>query len=368
MSRPALPAPAHPWLPLGSAQIIDWKYLGLAASSRGATAWTGRVDGEAVLVRTWSSENTTYFEFAFLAYEELAGTVVVTTDRSEPARLRLEVSVDIDQRLGYTDALELVEHSRTGLHGATVRTVDARLGPSLDDIVEPPLAGDAEILEYAPESALGTRCGLWLAQLLAGVKVRVLGEDTPAESAAPARAPQARLEPPTPPIPPPPSRAEPEPEYEPADEFEFEAELEPEPELEPTPEPRRAPKPAPAARRPRETIDTPAPTPARPAPRSRPPEPAAPDKLLATTNTGDAWDVVDEETFIGRSKQCAIVLKSQRVSRKHASVTRDEDGFYINDLGAANGIWAGTEKIDRERIEDGAEYIIGDVLMTFRHG
>lgn len=365
MSRPARPAPPHPWLPLGSAQIIDWKYLGLAASSRGATAWSGRVDGESVLVRTWSSENTTYFEFAFLAYEELAGTVVVTTDRSEPARLRLEVSVDIDQRLGYSDALELVEHSRTGLHGATIRTVDARLGPSLDDLIEPPLAVDAEILEYAPESALGTRCGLWLEQLLAGVKTRLLDEEAPVESLVAARAPQARLEPPEAPIPPPPPppAPEPEPQFEPEPDDEYEFEMDPEPE--PTPEPRRAPKPAPAARRPRETIDTPAP---RAAPRSRTPEPAAPDKLLATTNTGDAWEVVDEETFIGRSKQCAIVLKSQRVSRKHASVTRDADGFYINDLGAANGIWAGTEKIDRERIEDGAEYIIGDVLMTFRHG
>ncbi|MCA9554530.1 MAG: hypothetical protein KC933_31130, partial [Myxococcales bacterium] len=180
MSGTAPSAPHTPhWLPLGSAQIIDWKYLGLAAASRGATAWAGRVGGESVLLRTWSSENTTYFEFAFLAFEDLAGTVVITTDRSEPARLRLEVNVDVEGRLGYTDALELVEHSRTGLHGATLRTVDARLGPSLDDLVEPPTSGDAEILEFAPESALGTSCGRWLNQLLAGVKTRLLEGEAP---------------------------------------------------------------------------------------------------------------------------------------------------------------------------------------------
>ena len=113
MSGTAPSAPHTPhWLPIGSAQIIDWKYLGLAAAGRGATAWVGRVGGESVLLRTWSSENTTYFEFAFLAFEDLAGTVVITTDRSEPARLRLEVNVDVEGRLGYTDALELVEQRK----------------------------------------------------------------------------------------------------------------------------------------------------------------------------------------------------------------------------------------------------------------
>ncbi len=361
MSRSALPP--HPWLPLGSAQIIDWKYLGFSAASRGATAWTGRVGGEPVLLRTWSSDNTTTFEFNFLSYEELAGSIVVTTDRSEPARLRLEVSIDVDERLGYTDALELVEHSRTGLHGATVRTVDARLGPTLDDLIDPPLAVDAEILEYAPESALGTSCGLWIAQMLSAVKARLLDGDAPAEAAAiAAHAPQARLEPPEPQAQLAPPEPEPAYEPEPMPEEDLEPEFEPEPTPVPEPEPQRRDKPA--ARRTRDSIDPPP----RKAPRPPPPEPESPDKLLATTNTGDSWEVVDEETFIGRSKQCAIVLKSQRVSRKHASVTRDDDGFYINDLGAANGIWAGTEKIDRERIEHGAEYIIGDVLMTFHHG
>ena len=64
------------------------------------------------------------------------------------------------------------------------------------------------------------------------------------------------------------------------------------------------------------------------APIPAPPPPVQPaddiDKsrrLFAATNTGDSWEVTDEETYIGRSKQCTIGLKSQRVSRKHASCT-----------------------------------------------
>src|SRR5262249_29602022 len=63
-----------------------------------------------------------------------------------------------------------------------------------------------------------------------------------------------------------------------------------------------------------------------------------PEKIVCTTNTGETFDITGQETYVGRSKQCAIILKSQRVSRKHACITREADGFYINDLGAANGI------------------------------
>jgi predicted component of type VI protein secretion system len=127
------------------------------------------------------------------------------------------------------------------------------------------------------------------------------------------------------------------------------------------------PEPEPKKRSKRATIEEPSSVPPPPKVEKRPARKAL-GKLFATTNSGDSWEISDAETFLGRSKQCSIVLKSQRVSRKHASVTKEDDGYYINDLGAANGIWAGTEKIDREKIADGAEYIIGDVLVSFSLG
>ena len=314
------------WLPLGSAGLIDWKQLGRSASARGALAFVNRIGGEPVMLRTWTSENTTYFEFHFLAYEELFGTVVVSTSRPEDTRLRLTTTIDVEGRIGYSDISEFAQHGRTGLYGSIVRTVEVTSGDLKTDGLDNPTSAQAEIFEYAPESALLTACGGWITSLLDCVRAQIL-DGVEEDSAGPSR---PAAEPPV-------------------------VEAEPEP-----PKKKKRPK--------RATVEEPSsapppPKPERPAARSK-----GIGKLFATTNSGDSWEITDDETFLGRSKQCSIVLKSQRVSRKHASVTKEDDGYYINDLGAANGIWAGTEKIDREKIADGAEYIIGDVLVSFSLG
>lgn len=379
------------WLPLGSAQVIDWKYMGRPASARGAAAWVTRVDGEPLLLRTWTNEATSYFEFQFLAFEDLGGTVVVSTSRPEPNRLRVQVTVDVPGRLGYSDQSELLEHSRTGLYGATLRTVDVTQGDLDPSRISPLTASAAEIFEFAPESALHTGCGEWFISLFSAIRGQLLDGE---EAAAPAEKPARLAAAPAPSALPPKSSTGALPKKEPAAVPLRSVAPAPAPELElddddggepepPPPAPAPIPKPAStgqnAPRRVRETVEAPAPSlPAAPKAEVRreplpPSEPArskkasGAGKLRASTNTGESWDLEDAETFIGRSKQCAVVLKSQRVSRKHASITREDDGYYINDLGAANGIWVGTEKIDREKIEDGSEYIIGDVLVTFTY-
>ncbi len=334
-----------PWIPLGSAQLVDWKHLNRPQSARGATAWTSRIGSEPVLLRSWSNESTTFYEFYFLAHEGLNGTMVVSTSRPEPTRLRLKATIDVESRLGYSDIVEFQEHPLTGLHGSTIRTVEVSEGELHTERINNLTAAEAEILEYAPESALLTTCGWSIHSVLDAVRAQMLDGDDVLEHASTGHAPP---------------RGE---RMERMDTPAGEAPIAPPPKKE------RAPTPKPTSR-PKETLEGPLEEPRKKAP--DPVEPVrAKDKprkkmvLVASTNTGDTWEISEPETFIGRSKQCAIVLKSQRVSRKHATVTMEEDGFYINDLGAANGIWAGTEKIDREKIEDGAEYIIGDVLVTF---
>lgn len=380
------------WLPLGSAQVIDWKYLGRPASARGAAAWITRIDGEPLLLRTWTNEATSYFEFQFLAFEDLSGTVVVSTSRPDPSRLRVQVTVDVPGRLGYSDQCELLEHPRTGLYGATLRTVDVTQGDLDPAKVAPLTAAAAEIFEYAPESALHTGCGEWFSSVFAAIRTQLLdGEEEPAapRPAKPASVPAPAPLPPKastgalpkkePAAPTPLRSVASAPELELDDDGPDDDDDEP---AAPAPAPVSPPKAAAtgqgAPRRVRETVEAPAPSipagkgevrrePLPPAEPARGKKPSGAGKLRASTNTGESWDLEDQETFIGRSKQCAVVLKSQRVSRKHASITREDDGYFINDLGAANGIWVGTEKIDREKIEDGSEYIIGDVLVTFTY-
>lgn len=304
------------WLPLGHAQIIDWRFLDRDESAKGSTAWIGRVHGETVLVRTWCEETTTHFELMSLCAAEREGRVTVRVARPEPARLQVRVDVQLGDAVLTNETVAFIEHPRTGQQARVGRESEVRRGGFDPATVDPLGPAHAEIFEYAPESALQTDCGRWLQQLLEGA---FRGSAQPAIEVSLDRLDVAPAQPRAP-TPPPPPRA-------------------------PTPLPPRDPTPLP--------------------PREPTPVPVTPTRLIASTNAGESWELAEDETFIGRSKQCAIVLKSQRVSRKHASVTREADGWFINDMGAANGIWAGAEKVERGVIEDGAEYIIGDVVLTF---
>ena len=196
-----------PWIPLGSAQLVDWKHLNRPQSARGATAWTTRVGHESVLLRSWSNESTTFYEFYFLAHEGLTGTMVVSTSRPEPTRLRLKATLDVEGRLGYSDIVEFQEHPLTGLHGSTVRTVEVSEGELRHERIHNLSAAEAEILEYAPESALLTTCGWWIHSVLDAVRAQMLdGEeplDRPSTIDRPVERPIERA------VPPPQQRAQP---------------------------------------------------------------------------------------------------------------------------------------------------------------
>lgn len=305
------------WLPLGSALVIDWKHLGRNPATRGAAAWVRELDGESVLLRSWGVEATSYFEFVFVTDERLAGTLVISVARDDPGQLRIKVSIEIEGLLGLAETTELREHPRTLALGRPVRNVQVKLGGFPPEALPALSARDAETLETAPDGVLLTRTGDWVASVLRAVRDHVRQLEAPAH-------PEVRVH-----------------------------------------NDRAATRSAPT----RQTIQGPVVAePSSPATDDvLPPRQTerVPDRLICQTNAGENFEITGAETYIGRSKQCTIVLKSQRVSRKHACVTRETDGFYINDVGAANGIWAGSEKIQRERIKTGDQFIIGDVVLSF---
>jgi FHA domain-containing protein len=312
------------WLPLGSALIIDWKQLGRGPSARGATAWCASLDGETVLLRAWGEDMTSSFEFLFTGDERLTGTIVVQVERQDAGVVRVTTSIEVDNHLSLAETTDFKEHPRTMVLGRPLRTVNVKQGSISPQMLPPLIPAAAEVFEISPDSALLTHVGGWIGSILRAVRNHVRMATSPE--------PRGKTE-------------------------------------------RGAPlRPTGGGR---ETFEGPrkiVATAGKPAtngaggngsPGRAPDRP--PEKLLCTTNTGETFDITQEETYVGRSKQCAIVLKSQRVSRKHACITREADGFYINDLGAANGIWSGSEKIDRERIKSGDQYIVGDIVLSFSY-
>jgi FHA domain-containing protein len=68
---------------------------------------------------------------------------------------------------------------------------------------------------------------------------------------------------------------------------------------------------------------------------------------------------------IGRSQESDIVINDPNVSRRHARISRADNGFVVEDLGSTNGTLLDGAPIDRERIEGGDELTFGQTTARF---
>lgn len=68
---------------------------------------------------------------------------------------------------------------------------------------------------------------------------------------------------------------------------------------------------------------------------------------------------------VGRSQENDIVISDPNVSRKHARISRADNGFVVEDLGSTNGTLLDGAPIDRERIEGGDELTFGQSTARF---
>lgn len=73
----------------------------------------------------------------------------------------------------------------------------------------------------------------------------------------------------------------------------------------------------------------------------------------------------DGPTVIGRSDDCAVVLKDSRISRRHAQIEADANGFRLVDMGSANGIYVGKERVAELRLRHGLKFRIGGTEFEF---
>ena len=71
--------------------------------------------------------------------------------------------------------------------------------------------------------------------------------------------------------------------------------------------------------------------------------------------------------LVGRSSECQVVVKDERVSRNHARFIESEDGWAVEDLGSRNGTQVG-EKIVKSEVlvlSEGDVIVVGGCKMTF---
>ncbi len=73
--------------------------------------------------------------------------------------------------------------------------------------------------------------------------------------------------------------------------------------------------------------------------------------------------VGDRTILIGRSPDCDLVLGHESVSREHAEISRNDDGWLLSDLGSKNGLKVNTFKTRSQQLRDGDCVDIGTIKL-----
>lgn len=68
---------------------------------------------------------------------------------------------------------------------------------------------------------------------------------------------------------------------------------------------------------------------------------------------------------IGRLPECNITLNDPNVSRHHAEIRPQGDGFVVVDLGSTNGVKVNGVKVSQQLLADGDQLTIGNTRMQF---
>ena len=93
--------------------------------------------------------------------------------------------------------------------------------------------------------------------------------------------------------------------------------------------------------------------------------------LLCVVNGHTVTAPIDEQhpqVIVGRHRDCDMVVKSPRISRRHCQVKWTPDGIAIKDLGSSGGTQVGDRKIGRARIKPGDRILLADIELELRDG
>ncbi len=82
-------------------------------------------------------------------------------------------------------------------------------------------------------------------------------------------------------------------------------------------------------------------------------------------NAGSTFMIAEDLTTTGRSPESDVFLDDVSVSRKHAEIRRQPDGFYIHDLGSMNGTYVNRERVEITKLAARDEVQIGRFRLVF---
>jgi hypothetical protein len=77
------------------------------------------------------------------------------------------------------------------------------------------------------------------------------------------------------------------------------------------------------------------------------------------------WELREAVTVIGRSRRCDIVLTDPNISRQHAEIRRQDDGFMALDLGSTNGMRVNRRDVKQAVLQHGDRIELGTTELVF---
>ena len=84
--------------------------------------------------------------------------------------------------------------------------------------------------------------------------------------------------------------------------------------------------------------------------------------------TGEQVVLTEYLVTFGRLPECTVSFDDSNVSRQHAEIRPEGDGFVLADLGSTNGTKVNGARITRHRLVDGDRIIFGATVIEFRAG
>lgn len=81
---------------------------------------------------------------------------------------------------------------------------------------------------------------------------------------------------------------------------------------------------------------------------------------------GRTYTLESPKTVIGREIDCECAVQGTGVSRRHCAVTKQGDGYQIEDLKSTNGTLVNGRVVSQTEIKNNDTIEIGEVQMAFQ--
>ncbi|MEZ5322598.1 MAG: FHA domain-containing protein [Microthrixaceae bacterium] len=90
--------------------------------------------------------------------------------------------------------------------------------------------------------------------------------------------------------------------------------------------------------------------------------------VIRGANAGSRFVIERELTTVGRHPESDVFLDDVTVSRRHAVLRREDDGFVVEDVGSLNGTYLNGDRVNSRALNEGDQLQIGKFRMVFATG